>query len=99
GEIARAYFLAQELAADDNTTNDLSAEQILALHQQGQGWGQIVQAVGLPHGNRNRNLGQIMSGHGKADDATAQPMQNSSPIPTPSSQREDQDKDKGGNTG
>src|SRR5690349_2869906 len=64
GEIARAYFLAQELAADGDITNDLTAEQILALHQGGQGWGQIVMTLGLPQGNSGRNLGLIMRAHG-----------------------------------
>jgi hypothetical protein len=63
GEIARAYFLAQELAADGDPSNDLTAAQILALHQGGQGWGQIVRSLGLPQGNSQRNLGLIMSGH------------------------------------
>jgi hypothetical protein len=68
GNIARAYFLAQELAADGDPTNDLTADQILALHQGGMGWGQVVRSLGLPQSNRNRNLGLIMSGRGpKAD--------------------------------
>jgi hypothetical protein len=61
GEIARAYFLARELAADGDPANDLSAGQILAMHQAGAGWGQIVQTLGLPQSNRGRNLGMIMS--------------------------------------
>jgi hypothetical protein len=63
GEIARAYFLARELAADGDTTNDLAADQILAMHQDGMGWGQIVASLGLPHGNSGRNLGLIMKQH------------------------------------
>jgi hypothetical protein len=80
GEIARAYFLAQELAADGDPTNDLTADQILALHQGGMGWGQIVRSLGLPQGNRNRNLGLIMSGRGpkpdKGSDTTVTTPQN-----------------------
>ena len=79
GEIARAYFLARELAADDDPTNDLTADQILAMHQAGAGWGQIVQTLGLPHGNRTRNLGQIMSGRARGTDnesTTAAPLPN-----------------------
>jgi hypothetical protein len=64
GEIARAYFLARELAADGDPTNDLTADQILAMHQGGQGWGQIVRSLGLPQSNRDRNLGLIMSWRG-----------------------------------
>jgi hypothetical protein len=67
GGIARAYFLARELAADGDTSNDLTAEQILALHQGGLGWGQIVAQVGLPQSNRDRNLGLIMSGREPRD--------------------------------
>ncbi|HJZ45533.1 MAG TPA: hypothetical protein VKE41_00135 [Roseiflexaceae bacterium] len=63
GEIARAYFLARELAADGDTSNDLTATQILAMHQGGMGWGQIVVSLGLPHGNSGRNLGLIMRNH------------------------------------
>lgn len=69
GEIARAYFLAQELAADGDPSNDMTAEQILALHQSGQGWGNIVAQLGLPRGNSQRNLGQIMSGRKQRNDA------------------------------
>jgi hypothetical protein len=67
GEIARAYFLARELAADGDPANDLTAAQILAMHQGGMGWGRIVAALGLPHGNSGRNLGLIMRRH-KHDD-------------------------------
>jgi hypothetical protein len=63
GEIARAYFLARELAADGDPTNDLTAAQILAMHQGGMGWGQIVVSLDLPHGNSGRNLGLIMRAH------------------------------------
>ena len=82
GEIARAYFLARELAADDDTSNDLSADAILAMHQAGAGWGQIIKTLGLPTGNRTRNLGQIMSGRArdKATDTTsAAPAQSDHP--------------------
>jgi hypothetical protein len=63
GEIARAYFLARELAADSNPTNDLTAAQILAMHQGGMGWGPIVASLDLPHSNNGRNLGLIMRQH------------------------------------
>jgi hypothetical protein len=71
GEIARAYFLARELAADADPTNDLTAAQILAMHQSGQGWGQIVAALGLPRGNSHRNLGLIMRAHKAPQQTTA----------------------------
>jgi hypothetical protein len=67
GEIARAYFLARELAADGDPANDLSAALVLAMHQGGMGWGQIVASLELPQGNSGRNLGLIMRGH-KHDD-------------------------------
>jgi hypothetical protein len=73
GEIARAYFLAQELAADGDPTNDLTADQILAMHQGGMGWGQVVRSLGLPQSNRNRNLGLIMSGRGPKSDTGGDP--------------------------
>jgi hypothetical protein len=99
GEIARAYFLADELAADGNQAGDLSAEQILAMHQEGLGWGRIIQTLGLPLGNKNRNLGQIMSGHGPLDNPTVQPTQSSTPIPMPAKLHKDEAKDKRGNGG
>jgi hypothetical protein len=45
------------------------------------GWGQIVRSLGLPQSNRNRNLGQIMSGRGPkhgpgSDDTTVSAPQN-----------------------
>jgi len=70
GEIARAYFLARELAADADPTNDLTAAQILAMHQSGQGWGQIVATLGLPRGNSHRNLGLIMRAHKALEETT-----------------------------
>ncbi len=70
GEIARAYFLARELAADGDQTNDLTVVQILALHQSGLGWGRIVVKLNLPHGNSERNLGLIMSGPKQHDGGT-----------------------------
>jgi len=74
GEIARAYFLARELAADDDPNNDMTVDQILALHQAGQGWGQIVRSLGLPQSNRNRNLGLIRgNGHHKGSDISGTP--------------------------
>jgi hypothetical protein len=69
GEIARAYFLARELAADADPSNDLTAAQILVLHQGGLGWGQIVFQLRLPQGNSARNLGLIMSTHKQHADA------------------------------
>jgi hypothetical protein len=43
----------------------------LAMHQSGQGWGQIVAALGLPRGNSQRNLGLIMRGHKAPEETTA----------------------------
>ena len=89
GEIARAYFLARELAADDDPSNDLSADAILDMHQAGAGWGQIIQTLGLPNGNRARNLGQIMSGRARrsaedsaSESTSAAPAQNDHPSKT-----------------
>jgi hypothetical protein len=70
GEIARAYFLARELAADGDPTNDLAAAQILGMHQSGMGWGVIVASLDLPHGNSGRNLGLIMRRHQEQPVAT-----------------------------
>jgi hypothetical protein len=63
GEIARAYFLARELAADGDPSNDTTAAEILAMHQGGMGWGPIVASLDLPQGNSGRNLGLIMRYH------------------------------------
>jgi hypothetical protein len=64
GEIARAYFLARELAANGNPSDDLSVAQIIARRQSGQGWGNLIKSLGLPSSNSGRNLGLIMSGRG-----------------------------------
>jgi hypothetical protein len=73
GEIARAYFLARELAANGNPSDDLSVAQIIARRQSGQGWGNIIKSLGLPSSNSGRNLGLIMSGRGTPGAPTATP--------------------------
>lgn len=54
GEIVIALFLAQ--------SSDTSVETIIALYHEGLGWGEIARNLGLTPGNRDRNLGAIVSG-------------------------------------
>jgi hypothetical protein len=55
GEVAAAYFLARDSGWD--------VAAILFLREEGMGWGEIAKEVGLPPSRRDRNLGQIISGH------------------------------------
>ncbi len=55
GEVAAAYFLARD--------SGLTVPEILQLRAEGMGWGEIAKYLGLPPSHRDRNLGQIISGH------------------------------------
>jgi hypothetical protein len=55
GEVAAAYFLARD--------SGLSVPEILELREEGMGWGEIAKYLDLPPSRRDRNLGQIISGH------------------------------------
>jgi len=55
GEVATAYFLARD--------SGLTVAEILELREEGMGWGEIAKYLGLPPSHRDRNLGQIISGH------------------------------------
>jgi hypothetical protein len=105
GEIARAYYLARELAADGDLTNDLTAAQILAMHQGGMGWGPIVVSLDLPPSNRDRNLGLIMRHHQEhpsvtlAAIPTAAESDQHSPPAAPPEQPKDKDKHYGNGHG
>jgi hypothetical protein len=55
GEVAAAYFLARD--------SGLTVAEILDLREAGMGWGEIAKYLGLPPSHRDRNLGQIISGH------------------------------------
>jgi hypothetical protein len=104
GEIARAYFLARELAADGDPSNDITTVQILAMHQDGMGWGQIVATLGLPKGNSNRNLGLIMRGHNGQTVIIASPDATGDDhgppaIPPGQAKHDDQNKDRGNGGG
>jgi hypothetical protein len=98
GEIARAYFLARELAADGDPNNDLAAVQILEMHQRGMGWGIIVATLDLPHGNSSRNLGLIMRRQHEQPVATivvgttGDESNDHSPPAVPPGQQKDKDK-------
>ncbi len=54
GEVAIAYFLAMD--------SGLTVDDILELREGDMGWGEIAQYLGLPPSNRDRNLGQLVSG-------------------------------------
>jgi hypothetical protein len=60
GEIARAFFIAQ------NSEGTLTAQAVIDMFQSGQGWGRIMKQVGFKPGGQN--LGSIMSG--RADQAS-----------------------------
>ena len=55
GEVAAAYFLSRD--------SGLTVAEILELREEGMGWGEIAKYLGLPPSHRDRNLGQIISGH------------------------------------
>jgi len=55
GEVVKAYFLARD------NPNGTTVEEILEWRTE-MGWGEIAQLLGLPPSNRDRNLGQIISG-------------------------------------
>lgn len=63
GNIARAYFLADELEDEGLTVEDVLAEKL-----SGTGWGRLMKALGLNPSSKGRNLGQVMSGHGDDDE-------------------------------
>ena len=62
GVIARAYLTAQALG------EETSPEAILALHQAGMGWGQIMQQFGAAAHPGGKGLGTIMRGKSPDDD-------------------------------
>jgi len=55
GEVVTAYFLARD--------SGLTVAVILEWRESGMGWGEIAKYYGLPPSHRDRNLGQIISGH------------------------------------
>jgi len=58
GEVVMAYFLARD------NDRDYTVDDILFLRrEEGMGWGEIAKEVGLTPSRRDRNLGQIISGH------------------------------------
>ena len=61
GVIARAFIMAKELSGT------LTAEEIIALHQAGMGWGQFMKEYGIHPGGKG--LGSIMSGHANQNGA------------------------------
>ena len=61
GELAIAYALAQEYSPAQGE-DSLTVEDILADKASGIGWGEIAMSLGLHPGNRDRNLGRIVSG-------------------------------------
>jgi hypothetical protein len=63
GNIAMAYFLADALADEG-----LTVEQILDEKLSGAGWGQVMKALGLNPGRKDKNLGQVMSERDDSDE-------------------------------
>jgi len=55
GEVVTAYFLARDSESD--------VADVLALRALGMGWGEIAKELRLSPSHRDRNLGQIISGH------------------------------------
>jgi len=62
GNIAKAYFLADELEGEG-----VAVEDVLGDKLSGVGWGQIMKSLGLSPSSRDKNLGKVMSGHGDGD--------------------------------
>ena len=62
GNIAKAYFLADELEDEGVTVEDVLGDKL-----SGVGWGQIMKALGLSPSSRDKNLGQVMSGRGDGE--------------------------------
>lgn len=68
-KIADALFDAQKPV--EGSGDVWSVDQIAAAKQDGQGWGEIFRQMKQDQLFQERNLGQLVSGHGKIDVATA----------------------------
>ena len=62
GEIFKLYLLAQE--------SGKTVDQIKALRDSGMGWGEIAKSLDLSPGNKGKNLGAAVSGHGTGETQT-----------------------------
>lgn len=83
GEVFFVFALAQ-MSGD-------SPDEIWALREDGQGWGQIVMGLGFRPGNKGNNLGAAVSGRSTPTPASTGSSSNQSPKPT------DEDKNCKGN--
>ena len=65
GEITRIYMIAKY------SNGKVTPDQVLAMRESGQGWGQIMKQLGFRPGGKG--LGAIMSGHGVEDQPNGKP--------------------------
>ena len=63
GNVAKAYFVVNLLGDED-----LTVEHVLDEKLSGTGWGQVMKALGLSPSSKDKNLGEVMSGHGDDDE-------------------------------
>lgn len=63
GNVAKAYFVVKLLGDED-----LTVEHVLDEKLSGTGWGQVMKALGLSPSSKDKNLGEVMSGHGDDDE-------------------------------
>lgn len=89
GNIATAYFLANALEDEG-----LTVEHILDEKLSGTGWGQVMKAAGLKPGHKDKNLGQVISGHGDDDDEPEETIAETDDRPGKGHGRSDKDKEK-----
>jgi len=63
GNIAKAYFVVDELEDEGVTVEDVLGEKL-----SGTGWGRVMKALGLGPSSKDKNLGKAMSGYGNDDE-------------------------------
>jgi len=63
GNIAKAYFVVDELEDEGVTVEDVLGEKL-----SGTGWGRVMKALGLSPSSKDKNLGKVMSGYGNDDE-------------------------------
>ena len=88
GNIVKAYFLADALEDEGLTVEDVLDEKL-----SGTGWGRLMKDLGLSPSSKDKNLGQVMSGHGD-DEASDEDLTEADDHPGKGNGPPDKDKDK-----